>query len=258
MARILVVDDEPRIVEVVAAYLAREGHEALVAADGDAALEAALDPSVDLVVLDVMLPRRSGFDVLRALRAAGRDVPVLMLTARDDVIDRVAGLEIGADDYVTKPFEPRELVARVSAILRRTGPTRVGIAGQEAAPAAGAGAAGGAMASPVSEDRDRAPGGALDWLDLRIDPAAREVRRGNVPIALTRAEFDLLMAFASRPGVAQTRDQLGDQVFGETFDAFDRTIDTHVKNLRHKLGPGPGDGQYVETIRGIGYRGARS
>jgi two-component system OmpR family response regulator len=254
MARILVVDDEPRIVEVVAAYLAREGHEALVAADGDAALEAAIDPSVDLVVLDVMLPRRSGFDVLRALRAAGRDVPVLLLTARDDVIDRVAGLEIGADDYVTKPFEPRELVARVSAILRRTVPARGAIAGQQAAPAAGTVAAGG---SPGAVTEDLTAGAALEWLDLRIDPAAREVRRGDQPIALTRAEFDLLMAFASRPGVAQTRDQLGDQVFGETFDAFDRTIDTHVKNLRHKLGPAPREGQYVETIRGIGYRGAR-
>lgn len=235
MPRILVVDDEPHITEVVRAYLARDGHEVVTAADGDTALRLALDEGPDLVVLDVMLPGRSGFDVLRELRRSGSGVPVLMLTARDDVIDRVAGLEIGADDYVTKPFEPRELVARVSAILRRVTP-------------GGAAAAGGLAPSGAPTTR---------WLDLDIDPAAREVRRAGVALPLTRAEFDLLAAFAERPGVALTREQLGERVFGEAFDAFDRTIDSHVKNLRHKLGSRPGGEPYVETIRGVGYRGAR-
>jgi len=231
MARILIVDDEPHILDVVRAYLAREGHEVLTATDGDAAIDLAADPAIDLVVLDVMLPRRSGFEVLRELRSAGSMVPVVMLTARDDVIDRVAGLEIGADDYVTKPFEPRELVARVSAVLRRSQPRG-------------------------SSGADRRPAAAR-WLDLEIDVAAREVRREGAVIVLTRAEFDLLAALAAHPGVALTREQLGEQVFGEAFDAFDRTIDTHVKNLRHKLGVRRGGGSYVETVRGIGYRGAR-
>ena len=231
MARILIVDDEPHILDIVRAYLAREGHDVLTAADGDAAIALAADPTIDLVVLDVMLPRRSGFEVLRELRGAGRTVPVVMLTARDDVIDRVAGLEIGADDYVTKPFEPRELVARVSAVLRRSQPRD---------PAAAEG-------TPA----------ATSWFDLEIDGAAREVRRDGTVIVLTRAEFDLLAALAAHPGVALTREQLGEQVFGEAFDAFDRTIDTHVKNLRHKLGARQDGGAYIETVRGIGYRGAR-
>jgi DNA-binding response OmpR family regulator len=231
MARILIVDDEPHILDVVRAYLAREGHDVLTATDGDAAIALAADQTVDLIVLDVMLPRRSGFEVLRELRGAGRTVPVVMLTARDDVIDRVAGLEIGADDYVTKPFEPRELVARVSAVLRRSQPKEPAMA--EGTPA------------------------ATSWFDLDIDHAAREVRRDGAVIGLTRAEFDLLAALADHPGVALTREQLGEQVFGEAFDAFDRTIDTHVKNLRHKLGTRRDGGSYVETVRGIGYRGAR-
>jgi DNA-binding response OmpR family regulator len=234
MPRILVVDDEPHITEILGAYLARDGHEVLTAADGDVALDLALTGSPDLVVLDVMLPGRSGFDVLRELRRSGSEVPVLMLTARDDVIDRVAGLEIGADDYVTKPFEPREIVARVSAILRRA---------RSAAPAPDGVAA--TLPGPVR------------WFDLEVDTLAREVRRGTGILPLTRAEFDLLVAFVERPGVALTREQLGERVFGEAFDAFDRTMDSHVKNLRHKLGARPDGEAYIETIRGVGYRGAR-
>lgn len=237
MSRILVVDDEPHIVEVVRAYLVRDGHDVVTAADGEAALALARETAPDLVVLDVMLPLRSGFEVLREIRASGNGAAVIMLTARDDVIDRVAGLEIGADDYVTKPFEPRELVARVGAVLRRAGATVAAIQ-------AGAGA-------PTGVGADR-------WLDLDIDRAAREVRRaGGEVIPLTRAEFDLLATFAAHPGTALTREQLGDQVFGEAFDAFDRTMDSHIKNLRHKLGTRPGGEPYVETVRGVGYRGAR-
>jgi len=233
MASILVVDDEPHILEVVRAYLARDGHDVSTAGDGDDALASVRADRPDLVVLDVMLPGRSGFEVLRELRASGSTAAVVMLTARDDVIDRVAGLEIGADDYVTKPFEPRELVARVGAVLRRTATA--------SAP----------DLSPTA-DRDREP-----WFDLEIDRPAREVRRGRDVLPLTRAEFDLVVVLADRPGVTLTREQLGEHVFGEAFDAYDRTIDSHVKNLRRKLGRRPDDGQYVETVRGVGYRGAR-
>ena len=227
MPRILVVDDEPHIVDVIRAYLVREGHAVDVARDGDAALASARANNPDLLILDVMLPRRSGFEVLRELRATGAGAAVIMLTARDDVIDRVAGLELGADDYVTKPFEPRELVARVGAVLRRVGrPVTV------------------ATAEP--------------FFDLRIDIGAREVTRDGSSVDLTRTEFDLLEALAADRGVVMTREQLGSAVFGEAFDASDRAVDSHVKNLRRKLGSRPDGGQYVETLRGVGYRAARS
>jgi two-component system OmpR family response regulator len=227
MARILVVDDEPRIVEVVQAYLERDGHRVDTAGDGDRALELAGTAGPDLIVLDVMLPGQSGFDVLRNLRERGVRTPVIMLTARDDVIDRVAGLELGADDYVTKPFEPRELVARVGAVLRRLAP-----------------------------DEAHAPQPS-SYLDLVIDRRARVVRRGDTDCALTRAEFDLLAALVDHGGAVLSREQLGSAVFGESFAAYDRTIDSHVKNLRRKLGSSPDGGQYLETVRGLGYRAVR-
>jgi DNA-binding response OmpR family regulator len=234
MARILVVDDEAKIVDVVRAYLAREGHEVIGAGDGDAALRLAAADEPDLIVLDVMLPGRSGFEVLRALRATGRAMPVILLTARDDVIDRVAGLELGADDYVTKPFEPRELVARVGAILRRGARS-----GTHPAPGAVEGAA-----------------GRLSLFDLEMDPGTRLVHRGGATLELTRTEFDLLVALAELPGRVWGREQLGDRLFGESFGAADRTIDSHVKNLRAKIGTRPDGSQYVETVRGVGYRAA--
>jgi DNA-binding response OmpR family regulator len=226
MSRILVVDDEPHITDVVSAYLVRDGHEVATATDGDAAFELARSTRPDLIVLDVGLPGRSGFDVVRDLRAGGVDSAVIMLTARDELIDRVAGLELGADDYVTKPFEPRELLARVGAVLRRK-----------------------SDALPADEARS--------FLDLRIDLAAREVTRDGQPIGLTRVEFDLLATLTERPGVVLGRGQLGERIYGETFEAEDRTVDSHVKNLRRKLGPPPAGGDYVETVRGVGYRAAR-
>jgi two-component system OmpR family response regulator len=226
MTRILVVDDEPRIVDVVRAYLEREGYAVLTARDGDAALERIRTDNPDLIVLDLMLPRRSGFDVLRELRAQGSSAAVIMLTARDDVVDRVAGLELGADDYVTKPFEPRELVARVGAVLRR--------------------AAGGATSTPVRS-----------FFDLEVDTGAREVRRDGATLGCTRVEFDLFAALTERPGIVLSREQLGALIFGESFDAYDRTLDSHVKNVRRKLGSRADGGQYIETVRGVGYRAAR-
>jgi DNA-binding response OmpR family regulator len=240
-SRILVADDEPHIREVVRAYLERESYEVFEAADGDEALELARTLGPDLLVLDVMLPGRSGFDVLRALRSEGSSVGVLMLTARDDVIDRVAGLELGADDYVVKPFEPREVVARVGAVLRRFDRSPASTAGSATASAA------------------RSPGSPanLSLFDLSIDLDGREIHRAGTALTLTRAELDILAALAEQPGRVWTRDQIGQRAFGESFDTFDRTIDSHVKNIRAKLGLRPDGGQYVETVRGVGYRAAR-
>jgi DNA-binding response OmpR family regulator len=247
-SRILVADDEPHIRAVIRAYLERESYEVLEAPDGEAALELARTAGLDLLVLDVMLPLRSGFDVLRTLRSEGSGVGVVMLTARDDVIDRVAGLELGADDYVTKPFEPREVVARVGAVLRRFGrPGPAAVGASSAMPAAVGGAPLTIAARP-----------ATVLFDLTIDLDGREVVREGTAVPLTRTELDLLAALAEQPGRVWTREQIGERVFGESFDVFDRTIDSHIKNLRAKLGSRPDGGAYVETVRGVGYRAARS
>ena len=230
-ASVLIADDEPNIREVVQAYLERDGYSVAIAEDGEAALRLARELRPDVVVLDVLMPAVSGLDVLRALRAERSPSAVIILSARDHVIDRVAGLELGADDYVTKPFEPRELVARIGAVLRR-----------------------------VRADQDGAPPGAAERLalgDLAIDRTAREVRREGARVELTRTEFDLLVALAEQPGRVWTREQLGEALFGQAFDAFDRAIDSHVKNLRRKLDPAPGEASYVETVRGVGYRAWR-
>ena len=234
------VDDERAIAEGVAAYLRREGHVVETAGTAAAAIELGRSRP-DLVVLDLMLARGSGFDVLRTLRGEGIRVPVIILSARVDVIDRVAGLELGADDYVTKPFEPRELVARVGAVLRRVS------SGSGAPSAAGRGGAD----SAVEPD-------SLRVLDLEISESSREVRRGVEQLTLTRTEFDLLMALAEHPGHVLSRSQLAGQIFGGLYEESDRTIDSHVRNLRRKLGARPGGGDYVETVRGVGYRVPRS
>ncbi len=244
-SRILVADDEPHIREVVRAYLEREGYEVTEAQDGETALDQARTLAPDLIVLDVMLPLRSGFEILRILRSEGSQVGVLMLTARDDVIDRVAGLELGADDYVIKPFEPREVVARVGAILRRFGRES-----DAAAQPSGDGVM--AMNGHV---RSKLP---ATLFDLTIDVDNRDVLRGTTILTLTRTELDLLAALAEQQGRVWTREQIGLRVFGESFDTFDRTIDSHVKNLRAKLGSRPDGGPYIETVRGVGYRAARA
>jgi DNA-binding response OmpR family regulator len=246
-SRILIADDEPHIRAVVRAYLERESYEVVEAPDGEIALELARTAGLDLLVLDVMLPLRSGFDILRTLRSEGSSVGVVMLTARDDVIDRVAGLELGADDYVTKPFEPREVVARVGAVLRRFGRPGPAVAVASGMPMAAGGAAPGMTPRP-----------ATTLFDLTIDLDGREVVRGGATVPLTRTELDLLAALAEQPGRVWTREQIGERVFGESFDVFDRTIDSHIKNLRAKLGPRSDGGAYVETVRGVGYRAARS
>ena len=219
MKTILVVDDERNIVGLVRLYLEKEGFNVVAANDGEQALVQYERTDPDLVVLDVMLPELDGFEVCRELRRRG-DVPILMLTARSEDIDAIVGLELGADDYVTKPFNPRALVARVKAILRRTDVTAKG-------------------------------GRPIQVGDLRIDPRRREAAIGDRRLDLRAREFDLLAALARDPGVVLSRDALLEDVWGTDFPGETRTVDVHVAEVRKKLGD---DGPQVETIRGIGYR----
>ena len=219
MKTILVVDDERNIVELVRLYLEKDGFAVVAASDGEQALVQYERAEPDLVVLDLMLPKLDGFEVCRELRRRG-DVPILMLTARSEDVDAIVGLELGADDYVTKPFNPRALVARVKAILRRTDATAKG-------------------------------GRPIQVGSLRIDPRRREASVGERRLELRAREFDLLAALARDPGVVLTRDALLEDVWGTDFPGETRTVDVHVAEVRKKLGD---DGPQVETIRGLGYR----
>jgi DNA-binding response OmpR family regulator len=236
VAPILVVDDDAKIVRLVRTYLERDGFTVVTAGDGPAALEAIEAHQPALVVLDLMLPELDGRAVIRAVRRdeeAAR-TPILVLSARSSTIDRIAGLEDGADDYLPKPFSPAELVLRVKSILRRAAP-----AGAE--PATGA-------AQPV-----------LRHGDLTLDPSRHEVRRGDRAIDLTRVEFRLLSAILGADGRVLSRDQLLDAVYGQdAADVLDRTIDVHIRRLRDKLDDDPDAPRYVQTVRGVGYRAARS
>jgi two-component system, OmpR family, response regulator len=216
---ILVVEDEQAIADLVRAYLRRDGFDVVWSSSGEQALEELSRHPVRLVVLDLGLPGIDGFEVCRRLRSR-TGVPILILSARDDEVDRVAGLEAGADDYVTKPFSPRELVARVKAILRRASP-------------AGA-----------------AVGGALAVGDVELDAAARTVTVGGEPVELTGREFDLLAALLAHPGVVLSRDRLLELVWGGEFAGGTRTVDVHVAQLRAKLGRP----DLVQTVRGAGYK----
>jgi DNA-binding response OmpR family regulator len=218
---VLVVDDEPSILELARMYLEREGFRVQDSKDGEAALEAVNRLQPALVVLDVMLPKLDGFEVCRRLRAANNNVAVLMLTARDDDIDKVLGLELGADDYLTKPFNPRELVARVKAILRR------------------------------SEGKLRADGKPIHVADLSIDPASREVRLGSRTIELRTQEFDLLLTLAEHRGLVLSREQLLQKAWGFDFYGQTRTVDVHIAHLRKKL---EGGAVKIETVTGVGYK----
>jgi two-component system alkaline phosphatase synthesis response regulator PhoP len=219
MKTILVVDDERNIVELVRLYLEKEGFAVVAATDGEQALAQYERSGPDLVVLDLMLPKVDGFEVCRELRRRG-DVPILMLTARSEDVDAIVGLELGADDYVTKPFNPRALVARVKAILRRTEATNRG-------------------------------GRPIEVGDLRIDPRRREASVAERQLQLRAREFDLLAALARDPGVVLTREALLEDVWGTDFPGETRTVDVHVAEVRKKLGQ---DGPQIETVRGLGYR----
>ena len=223
-ATVLVVDDERKIRDLVRSYLEREGYSVFQADTGQQALETAARIGPDLVVLDLMLPDLAGEEVARSLRE-GSDVPIIMLTAKSSEDDRVTGLRIGADDYLVKPFSPRELVARVQAVLRRT--------------------AGSAPSGSTASFEKGA---------LTIDREAREVSVDGHAVDLTRSEFDLLAALALRPGRVFSRYELVTRVQGYDYDGYERTIDAHVKNLRRKLGEDPKSPRYVVTVAGVGYK----
>lgn len=220
--RILVVDDELPIVDLVTGYFRREGWDVRSAGDGCVALETVRTWAPDAVVLDLMLPGIDGIEVCRQMRGFS-DAYVLMLTARSEEIDRIVGLTVGADDYLSKPFSPRELVARLKALLRRPRTAIAGVAGL-------------------------VPAG------LEVDEGRRLVRVDTEPIELTALEFDLLAALAREPGIVVTRARLFDQVWGEGYVAQDHLVDVHIAKVRRKLGDDPADPRFVETVRGVGYR----
>jgi two-component system, OmpR family, alkaline phosphatase synthesis response regulator PhoP len=221
---VLVVDDEPRIAAIAADYLRHAGFVVLIAEDGAEALDLARKKRPDLVVLDLGLPGVGGLDVARTLRAE-TEVPIVMLTARVEESDRLLGLELGADDYITKPFSPRELVARVKAVLRRT-------------------------------EKGVDAGGLLHLGDLTLDTRRLTVKRGEAAIDVTPTEFQLLATLAHRPGRVFTRAQLLDAVRGDAGESFDRAIDAHVKNVRRKIEPDTRNPRYVLTVYGVGYKAA--
>lgn len=241
--RALVVDDEPTLVRVVAGYLEREGFTVAEAADGETALALARAEEPDVVVLDLGLPGIDGVETCRRLRTFS-DCYVVMLTARADEVDMLIGLAVGADDYLTKPFSPRELVARTRTLLRRPRTRRTAGDAQEAREAPSAVAA----AQAELEATPRAFG------DLVIDPLAREITVEGHPIALTRTEFDLLEMLSARPRVVFTRRQLIDQVWGPEWFGDEHLVDIHVGHVRRKLGDDAGAARYVRTVRGVGYR----
>jgi DNA-binding response OmpR family regulator len=221
--RILVVDDEVAIRDLVATYLRKDGFEVVEADDGPGALEQARERLPDLVVLDLRLPGLDGFDVLRELRRIG-ETPVIVLSARTEETDKLIGLELGADDYLTKPFSPRELVARVRAVLRRT-------------------------RGDADADRDRP-----DLDGLVVDRSRHEVTVDGRPVELTALEFSLLDALASSPGRVFTRGQLIERVWGWDFYGDERIVDVHIRNLRRALGDDADDPRYIGTVRGVGYK----
>jgi len=220
-AAILVVEDEQSIASLVTLYLSNEGFRVTHITDGALALDMIERAKPDLVILDLMLPGMDGVEICRRLRASNDHVPVVMLTARDAEVDRILGLELGADDYITKPFSPRELVARVRAVLRRT-------------------------ARPMDEEPE-----VLRVGDVEIDVARREVRAGEHPMSLTALEFDLLAFLTRNRGIVFSRDRLLDRVWGYERPVDTRTVDSHVKSLRQKLGA---SGAVVLTVRGVGYK----
>jgi len=222
--KILVVDDEPKIVSTVRAYLERDGYEVIEANDGQQALDTFQKARPDLIILDLMLPRVDGLEVCRQVRRSS-DTPIIMLTARQEEADKLIGLELGADDYVAKPFSPRELVSRVGVVLRRARPTP-----------------------------SRTPAGRLVIGDLAMDEDRFEATCHGQPISLTPTEFRLLAALARNAGRVLSRSHLLD-ILGETYEGYERTIDAHIKNLRHKVSEmGTDKGCKIVTIHGVGYK----
>lgn len=223
-SNVLVIEDDPGITRVVRLYLEQDGHHVLTAPDGLSGLQTAREVKPDLIVLDLMLPRLDGMEICRALREDS-DVPIIMVTARVSEADRLAGFDLGADDYIPKPFSPRELAARVRAVLRRT-----------------------------ARQTDATQPPTIEYDGMSIDFAKRVVAVDERTLSLTPTEFRLLTLLADSPGRPFTRDQIIDGVFGYDFDGFDRTVDVHVANLRRKVEPNSRKPRYVQTVHGVGYR----
>jgi len=225
--RILVVDDDKEIVRLVRAYLEQAGFSVLVAYDGETALHTLRRERPDMLVLDLMLPDRDGWDITRIIRSDSTlaATPIIMLTARVEDTDKIIGLEIGADDYITKPFNPREVVARVRSVLRRTY----------------------SDATPAREP-------VMQCGDLRLDTYRREVMAGPKPVDLTPTEYELLRTLMENPGYAFTRAELIEKSLGYGYESMERSLDSHIKNLRKKIEPDPKTPTYIQTVYGIGYR----
>ncbi|MGV8083461.1 MAG: response regulator transcription factor [Coriobacteriia bacterium] len=225
MQTILVIDDNEKIVSVLAEYLRADGYSVLTAVDGLAALDSAAQHRIDLALVDIMLPGVNGLELTKRFQADG--IPVILVTARADEVDRLVGLELGADDYITKPFSPREVVARVKAVLRRC--------------------ARGAEQSNM-----------IEIGELKLDRDRREVHADSRLVELTRTEFDILALLAAHPGRVYSRLQLLEAASGDAFEGYERTIDAHIKNIRRKLGDDPKSPRYIHTVIGVGYKvGAR-
>ena len=224
MKTILVVDDEPKIIELLRDYLERAGFRVFIASNGKTALALARSEKPDLIILDLGLPEMDGLDVTRTLRKDS-NVPIIMLTARSDETDKLIGLELGADDYITKPFSPRELVARVRVVFRRM------------------------------ENYSETTTQVLHAADLTLDmPRMRVIAAGREIEEFTPTEFELLAAMARHPGRVFTRNQLLEAVHGIAFESYERAIDAHIKNIRRKIEPGPGEPRYILTVYGVGYK----
>jgi DNA-binding response OmpR family regulator len=222
-SKILLVDDEPKVCDLIKAYLVKDGYDVIIAADGKTAIEQAQRHKPDLILLDLNLPELDGLEVCRTIRKQS-NVPIIMLTARDEETDKVVGLELGADDYVTKPFSPRELVARVGAVLRR-------------------------YKEGLKQDRQIVAG------KVRLDLEEHKVTYSGKPLNLTAAEFKLLSVMAANAGRVYTRLQLMDSAFGESYEGYERTIDAHIKNIRQKMsGLAPDSSNPLVTVRGVGYK----
>jgi DNA-binding response OmpR family regulator len=219
---ILIVDDEKRLVSLVQSYLTQEGYRVVTAYNGKDALPIAQKEKPDLIILDIMMPEMNGYDFMRAHRSIS-DTPIIMLTAKVDDDEKVIGLELGADDYVTKPFKPRELMARVRNVLRRVG-------------------------------KSEATAKTLRVSDITLDRDSREVQVVDRSVDLTPSEFDLLAALMSAPGRVYSRLDLLDVIQGVRYEGYERTIDTHIKNMRAKIEPNPRNPRYIETVYGVGYR----
>ncbi|PSQ97114.1 MAG: DNA-binding response regulator [Bacteroidetes bacterium SW_9_63_38] len=226
---ILLVEDDSDIADLLELHLTDEGHEVDAVDDGDEGLERALAENYDLIVLDIMLPGTDGFDICRRLRQEKCHTPILMITAKTEEVDKVLGLELGADDYITKPFSIREVLARVKAIFRRV-----------------------EVDQQVQDDSDEAE--PIERGRLTIDPPKRKVTVDGETLDLTSKEYELLLLFARNPGRAYSRQELLDEVWGYQYDGYSHTVNTHINRLRNKIEPDPSSPTYVKTVWGVGYR----